>query len=571
MGIPSTPLGQGRAAQNRVGAVPPKAHTAALHRKDMRATNHRRPRWGNVVLAAAIALGTLGASGSLLGCRVGDANIEHWGTTEHGPDKLVAVLTHDKYELALRQHAALELVRMRPRNGRRIGINRLVDALATLGPDERKHIVDGIVPTLLDEMKKPPPAAQAGQQERADPSIPFKDAVFAMLTYDKSVLVADDELRKRITQDLVDWCVADFDHRLENSSQMFGMEQVMRAIGATAVKPLPPLIKGEDSKYDRIAGLVAELGDQATKEAAAAKLVELAKDVTSQAWVDRTTPQVKAADDASKIQVTPQQLAAQVAQYQDEALTRVFAAMKKVGTRPVVDYCLTIAADKQQNEKRRQAAVAALEGRLDRNSPSEVQRILAIAAADDTPDTVRDLAFARVGEMPREQVVGKLYELFAAKKWKVRAVAAQTVLKMSTPAQIPEFMSKLPPATANGFAVSEPLYYGQTLAAMQPKDGKNARDAVTPFLREGGTAAKLTALGYYYAAGKAADVATIAPLEADRTPTPKVEDQDAKWQCDVPKAPDSKEVVTQPVGTIGDFVKLCVEPQMKSRTDAHPK
>jgi hypothetical protein len=73
-----------------------------------------------------------------LGCRVSDTDVHRWGSTEHGPDKLVAVLTHDKYEWPLRVEAALELLRMKPRSGRRIGINRSVDALATLTPDERK-------------------------------------------------------------------------------------------------------------------------------------------------------------------------------------------------------------------------------------------------------------------------------------------------------------------------------------------------------------------------------------------------------------------------------------------------
>ena len=140
----------------------------------------------------------------------------------------------------------------------------------------------------------------------------------------------------------------------------------------------------------------------------------------------------------------------QLAQYQDEALTKVFAAIKKVGTRPAVDYCLAIAIDKGQTEKRRQAALAALEGRVDCNNPGDVDKVLFLASAEDTPDSVRDLAFQRVGEMPRDQVVGKLYPLFASKKWKVRWVAAGTVLRMSGTDQLAEFMSKLPSGPAVG-------------------------------------------------------------------------------------------------------------------------
>ena len=70
---------------------------------------------------------------------------------------------------------------------------------------------------------------------------------------------------------------------------------------------------------------------------------------------------------------------------------------------------------------------------------------------------MRDLAFQRVGEMPRDLVVGRLYPMFSAKKWKSRWVAASTVLRMSSTDQLGEFMSKLPAGPAPGFAITEPL------------------------------------------------------------------------------------------------------------------
>src|SRR5258708_13318812 len=92
----------------------------------------------------------------------------------------------------------------------------------------------------------------------------------AILTYGKAVIVSDDAARKQITDALISWSQHDFERRLDNTSQMFGMEQMMRTIGAPAVKGLPALITADSSKYDRIASMVAELGDQATKEATAA-------------------------------------------------------------------------------------------------------------------------------------------------------------------------------------------------------------------------------------------------------------------------------------------------------------
>ncbi|HKQ68042.1 MAG TPA: hypothetical protein VJT73_01820 [Polyangiaceae bacterium] len=503
------------------------------------------------------------AGGTLLGCRVSDSDVKRWGSTEHGPDKLVAVLTHEKYDMPLRIAAALELLEMKPRSGRRIGINRLVEALAQLGAEERKKLIEGMLPTLVTEMKKPVAPAVPGQPPPIDTSYAYKDAAIAMLTYDKAVLVTDDAPRKQLTEALIDWSQHDFDRRLTNTTQTFGMEQMMRAIGAPAVRGLPALIAGDASPYDRIASLVSELGDQPTKEATAQKLVELAKHVSSQAWIDKTKPGIDEANKASKITATADQLAKQIAQYQEESLTKVFAAMKKVGTRPAVDYCLSVAADKGQNEKRRQAALAALEGRLDRNNPGDIEKILSLAGAEDTPDAVRDLAFQRVGEMPREQVVGKLYPLFTSRKWKVRWVTAGTVLRMSNTAQLGEFMAKLPSGLASGFAMTEPLSYGQAIEKMQVV-GSKPREAVLPFLKEGSLAARLTALGYFFANGKASDVPVVASFESDKTPTPRTDDPEAKWQCEVPKA-DGKENELKDIKDVGDFVKLCVVPAMKAR------
>jgi hypothetical protein len=514
-----------------------------------------------MVNVVALTLGAMIAGGSLVSCRVSDTDVKRWGSTEHGPDKLVAVLTHDKYDWPLRVSSALELLEMKPRAGRRVGIPRLAESLATLAPDERKKVIDGMIPTMVSQMKLPPPAAAAGQPQPTDPSYPYKDAAIALLTYDKAVLVADDGARKQLTDALIDWSQHDFDKRLTNSTQMFGMEQMMRSIGAPAVKPLPQLVTPDSANYDRIAGLVAELGDQATKEATATKLVDLAKYTCSQAWMDKTKPIVDEANKASKITPTPAQFAAQLAQTQEEALNRVFAAIKKIGTRPAVDYCLSVAMDKSQPEKRRQAALAALEGRLDRNNAGDVDKVLALAGAEDTPDSVKDLAFQRVGEMPRDVVVGRLYPMFSTKKWKSRWVAASTVLRMSSTDQLGEFMSKLPGGPATDFAISEPLTYGGLIEKMSVK-GPKPRDAVMPYLREGGLAARLTALGYFYSVGGKGDLSVVAPFENEKTALPKVDDAEGKWQC--AKA-DSKDNELKDIKDVGEFVKFCVEPAMKAR------
>jgi hypothetical protein len=93
------------------------------------------------LLPSLVLLGALFSATT--GCRTDTSNIEAWGSKSQGPRKLVSVLTHDKYSTDLRIEAALMLVSMKPRGGRRIGIQ---------GTDEQ--------PGLIDALAQMPPAAR---------------------------------------------------------------------------------------------------------------------------------------------------------------------------------------------------------------------------------------------------------------------------------------------------------------------------------------------------------------------------------------------------------------------------
>ncbi len=340
---------------------------------------------------------TIGIGSASVGCRTTNDDIDRWTTTAQGPRKLVAVLTHDKYPTELRVEAAMGMVRMKARGGRRIGIlgqddqPGLVGALESLPPASREKIVTRMVPKLEEEMKKAPPKAQAGQPAPADPSFEFKDAAFALLTHNEGVLMQNDENKKRLRAALAEWSMTNFAERLEESSQLYGVEQVLRELGAEGVVRLPEQMVPGAKKLDRMADLVSEIGDTKTKEAASQALVVVAKDIASDHWIKQKEPLVDAANKASKLNPTPEQFKAQLDQYQEEELLRVFASMKKVGQAPAVDFLLDFAKT-DKNEKRRAAALAALEGNLDKNKPNHVATFLDIAAGSDSPDTVRVLA-----------------------------------------------------------------------------------------------------------------------------------------------------------------------------------
>jgi hypothetical protein len=533
-----------------------------MKRNDQR----RGPRLSAVL---AVCLATFGAGLTTSGCRVNEDDIHRWESTQHGPDKLRAVLQHDKYDTPLRVEAAMSLIRMKPRAGRRVGIQMMVDTLAQVTPEARQAIVASLVPSIITELKKPPPVAQAGQPSPPDASFPYKDAAYALLTQDRTVLVADEAMKQSLRQALVEWAMADFEHRLENRTQTFGMEQLLRSVGPESVVGLPKLMTRESRKLDQMAALVQELGDAKTKEAASAAVVAVAKYVTSEEWVKNKKPELQAANAASKLEPTEAQFKAQLAQYQDEDLFRVFASMKKVGGRPAIDFLLGFAAQKDQGEKRRQAALAALEGRLERANPEDTKRIVEIASQPDAPDVVLDQAFRRIGEMPRDQVVGELYKLFKTEKWKVRRAAAGTVLKMSTVKHIDEFMGKL--GDAKAFALPEALNYGANFKDL--KEG-SPLDALGKYMSSGSPQARTSALAYYYTYGTKADLAAVQKYEGDSQQVPSCDaDPECKWSCQIAKegAKDPKEREDKDIKTIGDYVKYCIEPAMMERQPEAPK
>jgi hypothetical protein len=528
-----------------------------------------------------LALGVWAAAPMVSGCRVGDADVRRWESTERGPYKLVAVIAHDKYSLPLRVEAGLSLVRMPPRSGQRLGIKYLVNgfkyeddeespgALVQLGEETRKKIVNGMAPEIVRQIQNPPPVKNPDGTMPPDPSIPFKDAAFAMLSHEPP-LVSDDATKRQVLDALTQWAQTDFEDRIENPAQQFGVEQMMRFIGAASVKTLPSIVNENTYRIDRIAGLVADIGDPDTKNKLSLAMVALANRLESNDWVAAET---KIVDDhnkkTEKFQVSKEQIAKQVQTVQDSKFTeQVFPSMKRIGGKPVSDYLFAYAANPKANADRRKLAAAALEGNIDKNNPQDAERLFQIARSDETPDPVRDLIFARLGELPREQIVSKLYSdpaFFSPKKWKVRWVAAELVLKtMTSTRDVPRFMQKLPNTPAVKMGMTEPLSYGARIAKIEgPAGDPKPRDVIQQYLGSREFGPKMTALGFFYN-GKKTDIPAVRPFENDPTPVPKCDKDDAcDWTYEAPKPggqPNEKE--TRDLKTVGDFVKFVLIPSM---------
>jgi hypothetical protein len=499
---------------------------------------------------------------AVCGCRTSVDDVHRWANTQQGPRKIVAVMTHDKYPDDLRIEAAMTLVRMKPRSGRRVGIDELVAGLADVPAAGRAKIVRGMVPLLVHAISKaPPPEAPAGTAREIDTTFPYKDAAFALLTSDGGELVVDAAERQHLKTALENWMVADFSARMDDPSQAYGMGQVLAELGADGVRRLPQLIVPEAKKIGSIAQLVADLGDEQTKLEASRRLVQVAREVDSEVWLARKRPMLEQANQTSGHKVEGARFDAQLAMFQEEELLRVLSTLKQIGQAPAVDYLLSFAQDKTRSEKRREAALAALEGHVDRKNPDQVTRLLDLASADDTPDSVRDQALRRVGELPRALVIEPLYGLFSRSNWKVRWVAAELVLKMSEASQLGEFMSKL--GSVRQMAITEPIRYGKLIAGLPGEPP--VRDAIGAYAAAGQPpSVRLTALGYYLDQGTRDHLATLEPMTQDRTSVPGcAKDADGcEWRCEITS--DGQQLV-RPVQTVGEFVQYCVKPAIIAR------
>lgn len=504
--------------------------------------------WGSIsnrwVCAGLVAL-TLGAS---VGCRTTEKDVERWANTKQGPTKLVAVLSHDKYETPLRVEAALTLIGMQPRQGRRVGIDLLLDGLSQLSPGERRQIIAGVVPQLVEQLAKAPP-----KEGEEDSSVPYKDAAFSILTNDGAVLVEDESRQELLKRSLIDWAMQDFARRMDASSQKVGMQQMLRKLGPDSVTQLPDLIVPEGQKTDRIAQIIAEIGDPETKLRASSKLVAVAQEVASQAWLDRKSPALKQANQESGIEIDEKRFKAQLMQYQEEELLRVFASMKRVAGRPAVDFLMSYATNKENPAKLRSGALAALENNLSRDDSRNIEALLVLAGEGDTPDAVRDLALRRVGEMPRHLVIGRLYDLFDAENWKVRWLAGELALKMSEASHLREFMDRL--SKVENMSIAEPLRYGKLIGEL--KGGGAPEQLIAPYLDEDNKASvRVTALGYYYAFGTASQLDGLRALSQEKAKVPACAKgaKDCEWVC-----------ARREIETIGEYVEHCIMPAMQAR------
>jgi HEAT repeat protein len=511
--------------------------------------------------------------GALSACRVTTDEIQGWARKASGPRKLVAVLEHDKYAPGLRVDAALTLVTMKPRAGRNIGLQGSEDskgllvAFQEMAPPARATVIRGLAePLARGVLQRPNPAGD-------DPSIPYKDAAYALLTHDDGSLVSDPAAREHLRSALVLWCRQDFTARFDNTAQLYGMEQVLRLLRDEGVAPLTTLLAPGFTRTRELSDLVRELGSNQTKLMASTRLADAGRVVEGPAFEATTRDLIKKRNQEASIQVDALEFEKQVLVYRAVETERLFSGMKAVGGKPAVDYLLGYAENAAHPAEQRILALAALEGHIDRNDPAHAAALLRLIESDSAPDTLRDLALRRAGDLPYEQIAPGLYRMFSHRRWKVRWVAASLALRMADAKHLPEFMQEL--GKIETMTMGEALTYGGLLPSVR---GVSARELAQKYgakrSDEGNNPVpvRLAALSYYYEAGTPADLPSLQELTSDGTkvpPCPPADgphaDPDAascSYICSVNVAgtPTEKEI-----GTVGQFVEYCLLPAIESR------
>lgn len=455
-------------------------------------------------------------------CAVTEADIEAWKTTVRGPGKIVAVLLADKYSDALRVRAGLALVEMdRPDVD---GISELQGALRQLPDESRRTIVDGMAPGLIEMMQGRGAAAGAPQATGVDAAPPgiqvrAKDAAFVILQF------ASPPQQATLTDAVVGWFVEDFNGR--SLAGNFSAEQVIRQLGAPAASRLVDAMTARlpQQALTKICELISQLGDDATKQRAGARIVEIEIEMESPEfgnWLGERLRQQAAAADPPRT-LTDEMVARGVAFNREQFITTgALPAMHHLGDQPPVAARLLVVAQQPSTtpelETRRVTALQALEGHV---QPGQTQALLALALDATQPDRVRDYAFDRIADSRDRSVLPQLWPIATQvsasgpNAWRARWRVGTLLLSLGGADVVAEWLTRLPRGTGEQYAREELHGYAERLAQVRPAPTEimRARLTSTVWLEQA------LALYYFERVGTEADLAALSPLTTSTVAT----------------------------------------------------
>lgn len=474
--------------------------------------------FARVLLALVIA-------SSLGGCKVTSDDIDYWKGTVKGPGKIVAVLLAERYPLELRTRAALALVEMERTDVNGVGeLQRGIQALQAANEADTQQIVDAMVPGLQSMMTGAETAAQ--EDENLGPpaqSIRAKDAAYILIPH------ASPAARVQLVEGVVGWYVVDFTGR--SLSGDYSVEQVVRSLGATAASKLVDALNSHMPKAAlvKIAELVGQLGDDATKERMGTRLVELEREMETDEYLTWLKSEIRNS-------LTEQNPGAEVNEARVATIAKLnqqrfinegaLPAMKHLAGQAAVRARLLELAEAGPPAgatadivaavaTRRQRALQALEGNA---TQEHLPRLMALALNDANPIQVRDYAFDRVGDIRSADAIPQLWPMFQEAgndqlKKRLRWRAGELILAIGGTSIIGEFLSKLPTDRETEYEPEELAGYATRMSQMTPPP----TDLMRRQLSSNNWFARVIALRFLERRGVEADAAAMQRLVRDDT------------------------------------------------------
>ena len=191
----------------------------------------------------------------LSGCEVTREKINIWKLGDKGAPKLRACIRDGSQTMEIRIECAGAVAEM--------GLGfYLAQDLKSLKPEESKKIIGKLTALLISKMNG------SNLKETTRVKIQAKDALYSIRGF------LEKGERTKVDQAVVTWILADFRKRNEGDHSV---EKVVKTVGQAAAKPLADSLDTGGTPPLYVSVLLRRVGDQASRDAAAVKLVARSK------------------------------------------------------------------------------------------------------------------------------------------------------------------------------------------------------------------------------------------------------------------------------------------------------
>ncbi len=458
---------------------------------------------------------------AISGCNVSDGDIEHWKHTQRGPRKITTVLVENRYDQAMRVHAARALIEMKHPNAN--GLELLQSAFQSMAPADREPIIHALVGELRTMLG---PTQGASAQAPTEQQIKAKDAAYVILRGDGRSSFASGEDRAALTTLVLDWILSDFNTRALAGS--YTAEQVVQAIGPTAVDRLTQSIAFSETSIPvvvEIAKLVNGIGTPQGKQAATARIVAVATEIEAPAADQRLGEIGRALLTRAQRPTDAPAIARAVTQLRTQYLTVIYEAIRTLGQPNGTDYLLGVANSATAPLDRKKLALTAMANNV---SPSHAARLITVLNCTPGPacdGDLRGLAVDRLGEARDRTILPQLFAVYDAsnggaadQSFTLRWKLGEAILKLGGAQVLAEFMqhfSTARPTPFAGYTFAELNGEAQALGDLTPPP----RDAIRGYLvASHPVPARVLAMMYLGIKGEQSDLALLQQYASEATP-----------------------------------------------------